>query len=260
MKLTLLGVLLVSLALAAGCASDSEGQPSTGTNGAAPPASSADSAKTVSNISEEEAREVAGKILLTLRDFPAGWSQEPPEEEKEDPEFDSPPECQAFFEQEIPPGALVDIDSPEFDGPDTEQVDSGATVYVDAEAAHQAFADARDVYDRCREPLRAAYTKYLGELLREEYPDANVEVTAFAMDWLSFPAYGDESLAMRMSVTMVVGDQTIDAYTDMFGWRVGPIEGDMSFTNCFVPPDLEEEQRLAEIVEKRLREAAEDLD
>ena len=252
--------LLLSLALAAGCASNSEGEPSPPGDGAAPATSSADSPQTVSDISEEEAREVAEKVLLRLKDFPVGWSQLPPDEDDEDLQLDLPPECQAFMDQEEWPGTLVNIDSPEFEGPDEEEVDSSVTIYVDAEAAHQAYADGKTAIDLCREPIGAALAQYLQETLRAEYPDANIEVVASTWEWLSFPPYGDESAALRWSLTMNVGSKSVVLYSDLIDWRVGRIEASMGFDTRSEPPDLAEEQRLAQIMDERLRDAVKDLD
>ena len=268
MKPALLCALLLSLALAAGCASNSEDERSPETNGGAPEAngaapatSSADSAQPVSDISEGEAREVAEKVLLQLKDFPVGWSQEPPEDEEDTP-LDVPPECQAFVGEEEWPGTLLEVESPEFEGPDDEAVNSGVVVYADAEAARQAFADARDAYDRCKEPLLQAFTGYLQQLYQQKAQESGeaAEVAALTMDWLSFPPYGDESLTARMSITINVGTRSLDCYLDFLGWRVGRIEGDIGFSTCFEIPNLEEEQRLAQIMDERLRKAAKDLD
>ncbi len=254
-KLTILCFLLPLLALAAGCAGGGEAEPSPGTHGAAPPTGSADSP----DAAEQAAREVAEKVLLTLRDFPAGWSQLPPDKD-EDPPLEVPPECQTFSEDYQWPGAIVDVDSPEFEGPDLETVSSSAIIFGDVEAATRAFARYKAEFDLCREPVRAALTTYYDGLLRAQHPDTNVAVTALSLDWLPFPPYGEESVAARLSVTVVVGDQTFITHSDMFGWRVGRVEGDMSFTTRTVPPDPEEEQRVAKIIDERLRDAAKDLD
>src|SRR4030042_5150549 len=166
-KPALLCALLLSLALAAGCASDSKDQPPPESDGVAPATSSADSAQPVSDISEEEAREVAEKVLLQLKDFPVGWSQLPPEDEEDTP-LDVPPECQAFVGEEEWPGTLLEVESPEFEGPDDEAVNSGVVVYADAEAARQAFADARGASDPCKEPLLQAFTEYLQQLYQQK--------------------------------------------------------------------------------------------
>jgi hypothetical protein len=262
-KPTLLCVLLLSLAVAAACASDSKDQPPPESDGVAPATSSADSAQPVSDISEEEAREVAEKVLLTLRDFPEGWSQLPPDDDDDDPQLDLPPECQVFMDQEEWPGTLVDIDSPEFEGPDEEEVDSSATIYVDVEAAHQSYVDGKASIDLCREPFLAAFKKALQEEVQktaQERGVENVEIVAVSWDWLPSPPYGDESAAMRMSYTMNVGTQPFVWYADMFTWRVGRIEGGLSFSTTNQIPDQNEEQRLAQIIDERLRKAAKDLD
>ena len=258
LTLALLCALLLSLALAAGCGGNSS-DPTPQGDGAATATSSADSPQTTSNISEEEAREVAERVLLQLKDFPVGWSQLPPDED-EDVQLDLPPECQTFWEQEEWPGTLVHVDSPEFEGPDEEEVDSGVAIYVDGEAAHQAYADGKTAIDLCREPLRVALVKYIEEGLRAEHPDANIEVVASTWDWLSFPPYGDESAALRWSLTMNVGAQPLVLYSDLIDWRVGRIEVSMGFDTRSEPPDLEEEQRLAQIIDERLGKAAKDSD
>jgi hypothetical protein len=268
--LTVLCVLLLSLAFATSCAGGGEAEQPPDVNGAAPATGAADSSKTApaapegdatvsSSSEEEEAREVAEKVLLTLRDLPAGWSQLPPNDEEKQ-FLDVPPECQTFSVNFQWPGTVAEADSPEFEGPDRETVGSSATIFVDAEAAVQAFARYKAEFELCREPVRTAFMKDYEEGLRAELPDTNVAVTAFAMDWLSFPRYGDESAAARMSVSLVIGDRTIDMYIDFIVWRVGRIEGGMSFSTLNEVPDLEEEQRVAKIIDERLREAAEELD
>jgi hypothetical protein len=108
--------------------------------------------------------------------------------------------------------------------------------------------------------VRAALATYLQEGLRAEYPDANIEVAAFTWDWLSFPPYGDESAAMRMSFTINVGSQSLVFHSDLIGWRVGRVEASLTFDSRTQVPDPQEEQRLAQIIEARLRQAAEELD
>jgi hypothetical protein len=257
LKLTILCFLPPLLALAAACAGGGEAEPSSDSRGAAPPAGS--SSPDTASIAEEEAREVAEKVLLTLRDFPAGWSQLPPDKD-EDPPLEVPPECQTFSEDYQWPGAIVDVDSPEFEGPDLETVSSSAIIFGDVEAASQAFATYKTEFDLCKEPMRAALTTYYDGLLRGQHPDTNVAVTALSLDWLPFPPYGEESVAARLSTTIVVGDQTFNTYSDMFGWRVGRVEGDMGFTTRTAPPDPNEEQRLAKVIDERVRDAAKDLD
>lgn len=257
-KLATLCVLLLSLALAAGCKGGND-DPS-GARGAAPPVDSTGSPGAEASLLEEQAREVAESVLLTLRDFPAGWSQLPPDDDVEDPPLNLPPECQAFAEMEEWPGTLVDTDSPEFEGPDDEEVQSGVTVYVDAEAAHQAWANGKAAIDLCREPMRAALAAYLQEILRAQYPEAIIDVVDFTWDWLPFPSFGEESAAMRMSFTVNGGPQPLVFHSDFIDWRVGRIEASLAFDSRTVAPDTKEEERLAKLLDERLKNAAGDLD
>lgn len=257
-KLTFLCLLLLSLAVAAGCDGGGD-EPPAGSRGAAPPTSSADSPEATAAL-EEQTREVAMTALLTLRDFPAGWSQLPPKKEGQEPPLNLPPECQALAQMGDWPGTLVDIVSPEFEGPDGEEVQSGVTVYVDAETAHQAWANGRAAIDLCREPMRVALAAYFQETLRAQYPEAVIDVVDFTWDWLPFPSFGDESAAMRMSFTVNGGPQSSTYHSDFIGWRVDRVEVNLNFDTRTAIPDPIEEQRLAQIIDERLREAAEDLE
>jgi hypothetical protein len=259
MTVAVLGVLLFALALATGCTGDSDNGSLSESGEAATSAPSAASPQPTSDISEDEARSAAEKVLLTLQDFPAGWSQEPPDEDEEPP-LDVPPECKAFAGEEDWPGTVVKVESPEFDGPDDEDVNSSAIVYADGEAARLAFAGVRDACGRCRGPFLQALPTYLEQQYQKNAPGVTAEITATAMDWLPFPTYGDEGLSVRMSVTIDLGTRSIDCYLDELGWRVGRVEGDISFSTCSDTPGAEEEQRLAKIILGRLRIAVEDLD
>jgi len=228
-----------------------------------PPSQAEQTPTATSNADLEEARAVAEQALLRLEDFPTGWVERPAEEEDdEDFELDLPPECQSFIERENLPGTLVEVDSAEFHGPDDEEVESGVTIFVDIAAARQAFAEVGDFIERCRQPLREAVTEYFEEKIREEgedLPFEDIELADFNMDRLSFPAYGDESMALRMSFTIDAGFLSFDFYFDIFGMRVDRIIGSMSFAGVLETPDAREEERLAGIIEERLETAAAQL-
>jgi hypothetical protein len=220
-----------------------------------PPTGAQQTATRTSGAELEEARAAAEEALLRLEDFPTGWVERPAEEDEEDFEADLPPECQWFIEQEELPGTVVEVESREFHGPDDEEVESSVTIFEDVAAASQTFADVSDFIERCRQPLREAVAQYFQDKIREEgeeLPFEDIELSDFNMDRLSFPAYGDEGMALRMSFTIDTDFLSADFYMDIFGIRVDRIVGGMSFGQSFEIPDTNEEERLAGIIEERL--------
>lgn len=248
-------VVLVCLAIVVACADAGDQEP---------PAEAEQTATPTSEAEPEQARAVAEQALLRLEDFPTGWVERPAEEDEENGfEPDLPPECQSFVERENLPGTLVEVDSDEFHGPDDEEVESGVTIFVDVAAARQAFAEVGDFIEQCREPMRQAVTEYLQEVIQEEgedLPFEDIELTDFNIDRLSFPAYGDESMALRMSFTIDAGFLSLDFHLDIFGMRVDRIIGSMTFSDSFERPDTNEEERLATIIEGRLHTAVAQLE
>lgn len=249
----MVAVVLVCLAFVVACADGGDEEPPTGAEETTAAASEAEL---------EEARAMAEQALLRLEDFPTGWVERPAEEDAGfEPNLS--PECQSFIEQENLPGTLVEVDSAEFHGPDDEEAESDVTVFVDVAAARQAFADVQDFIDRCREPLRDAVNDYFQEQIQEEgedLPFEDVELRDFNIDRLSFPAYGDQSMALRMSFTVDAGFLSLDFYIDIFGIRVDRIVGGLTFSHSFERPDTNEEERLAAIIEERLHTAVTQLE
>jgi len=88
-------------------------------------------------VATSEERAAAEGVLLTLDDFPSGWVQRPPDQ-ADDLQLDLPEECAIFEEEAQEPGALVDLESDDFISPEEHEVSSGATVYVDEDAAVEA--------------------------------------------------------------------------------------------------------------------------
>jgi len=248
-------IVVVCLAVGVACADGDNGKPPTEVEQTATVTAAPAAHETPVGMAEEEARALAEQALLRLEDFPTGWVERPAEEDEEDFQPDLPPECAWFIEQEEAPGTLVEVESREFHGSDDEEVQSNVTIFEDVAAASQTFADVSDFIERCRQPLREAVTQYFQEKIREEgedLPFEDIKLTDFNVDRLSFPAYGDESMALRMSVELDAGFLSLDFYGDIFGIRVDRIVGGMMFGDFFERPDTNEEERLAGIIEERL--------
>lgn len=261
-RIALLVSLVGVLALGGACAGTDGEEPGPGDEATPGPTRTADIGVGEAALSEEAAGAIAETALLRLEDFPTGWTERPAEED-DGLEVDLPPECQSFIEQETRPGTLVKVASPEFHGPDDEEVESEATVYVDVGSAQAVFADVSDFIERCRVPLREAFTEALGGLVEEEAEDSlfeDIEITDFNIDRLSFPSYGDQSASFRISVEFQLEGLSFDVYMDVFGIRVDRMTGSMSFLEVLERPDTDQEERLLGIIEQRLATAAAQLD
>lgn len=153
---------------------------------------------------------------------------------------------------------MVKIDSPEFHGPEDEEVESGVTVYVDEAAARQAFVEVADFLEECRQPIREALTRFIEESEDAPFEDFEAEVN---IDRLSFPSYGDENISLRISATVEAADFPfdLDLYLDILAVRLDGIVGGMTFVDILDRPDTTEEERLLGIIEERLRAASAQL-
>ena len=182
-------------------------------------------------FTEEQARAAAESALLRLDDFPTGWTERPAEDDEVG--LDLPSEC----EDQDYPGKVADADSPEFHGSDDEQVESGVTVYADESLASAAMAASAERIEDCREPLKEAIRK-----LFEEADDAPLEgiEAEVNVDRLSFPTFGDESFAWRISATSSADDLpfAIDFFLDVIAVRPGGILSCMTFVYVIIMPDL----------------------
>lgn len=201
-------------------------------------------------FTQVEASAAAEQALLRLEDFPTGWTERPVEDD-EDSGPDLPPECQ---EPEYA-GKVGDADSQEFLGPDEEEVEHGVTVYVDEAAARQAVAVGVEYLEECREPLADAMKTLIEDSDDAPVDDFAVEVN---IDRLSFPSYGDESVAWRISVTVTSEELPfdIDFFLDVLGVRVDRIVSGITFVNLLDRPDTDMEEGLMGIIEGRAGSAA----
>ncbi len=208
---------------------------------------------------DHELIELAEQALLRLDDFPTGWTERPAEEE-DDQELDLPPECRWFTGRESFPGAVAEAESPEFHGPDDEEVQSGVTVFEDTAAASQSFADWADFLEECRDPVREALVESVEESAKDEdFEVGDIEVN---IDRLSFPSLGEEHMSLRVSATVEVQDVPfdLDVYVDYLAIRIDRVAADVSYTDMLEIPDSAEEERLLRLLEERITGVAAQLD
>lgn len=204
-------------------------------------------------FTQEEAFAAAEQALLRLEDFPTGWTERPAADD--DSALDLPPECQEPDHE----GKVAEADSLEFHGPDDEEVDSGVTVYANETAAANAVGGAVTYLEDCRDPLGDAMKRFIEESEDAPVEDFQVEVN---VDRLSFPTFGDESAAWRISVIVTSSELPfdVDFYIDALGVRVGNIVGGITSVDFLERPDTDMGERLLAIIEGRMRSATTVLD
>jgi len=215
------------------------------------------------SFSEDEAKAAAQTAQLTIGDFPTGWVRRSPEPEESTFGPGLPAECQVFVEQEKFPGTVVELESDEFVSPDDETVSSSSTVYEDVEVGEAAFAAIRQFIDDCRQPLKDALTQVFRDTLKEQAEAENstlqLNLTEFNFDLMSFPEYGDESMAFRMGGKIESSVVSFDFAIDFIGTRVGNVDTGITYEALGRSPNADFEQQLMSTLEQRATQAAASL-
>jgi len=219
-------------------------------------------------FSDEEAQDAAQQALLALDDFPTGWVERPREEDEDenDLDFDLPPECQAFVEQENPPGAVASAESETFHGPGGEEVESSVNVFADTGAAEDSVQQLKEFVTDCGEPFETALLDVFSDAFEQELDEESGEVlsvddlaVSVNFDRLSFPAFGDDSVALRMSISVEFFFEEFNFFLDLVGLRVGNMTGGFSFESTDEPPDPAAEEELLGIIADKVAEANSEL-
>lgn len=214
---------------------------------------------------EAEAQDVAQQALIVLEDFPTGWVERAREEDEDDVEVDVPPECQAIIEQENPPGTLTDAETRAFHGPEGEVVESGVNVFDDTEAAEAAMQQLDDFVNDCGDSFETALLDIFYDAIEQEREESGEDfsvddiVATVNFDRLSFPSFGDDSVALRMTISVDVLFEEIDIFLDIVGTRVGNVTSGFSFETTGAPPDPTLEEQLLGIIERKVTSASSEL-
>lgn len=85
----------------------------------------------------------------------------------------------------------------------------------------------------------------------EERPD-NLELGDPTFNEMSFGAFGDESIAFRVTIPLSVDGFDVDVYIDIVNVRVGRVVLTTTFQSVLSPFDTEEAARLTGIVVDRV--------
>ena len=257
MKITTISTsALLAIALVAGCGvSDGESEPldtaapsesttpgeSDVRNDLAEPDEADEPTETDAPAQDVEADQAAADAaLLTLSDFPAGWSEAPADDEDEDTtELDERfAEC---FGIEADSEGIIDTEAEASTGDFTDPnedttISHGVNVAATEEELTAAFGTfASDDLPAC---LTDAYNDALLGSLGDEVPD-DVEIGDVTVARLNITPTGDQTSALRINVPISSSGFGIDAYFDVVFTRVGRSGSALFFESFFSPAPIE---------------------
>jgi len=196
----------------------------------------------------EASQEAAESAMLTLEDFPPGWTSSPAEPD-DDFSLDLSDEC-AVLDAETYPGEVSAVESDDFTGPDDQEVSSNATVLTSKEAA----ASALKTFTRA-----LALESCRGEVVEAFEEELSFDVGAdvqVSLEDLSFPTLGDSSDSFRIKVEAVGQSLVFDVTMIQKGNMLGAF--------FYIPginsnPDIAEEAEFAELFSAKLEAAEETI-
>lgn len=181
--------------------------------------------------------ELARSVLLTINDFPTGWSETPNEEDEEGEE--SPLEEYCPREETEATGTA---ESGDFSAGGVAEVTHSVGIYPDAESAMGGVSRVKELAD-C---LATAFNDGLFDDDEAEFTNAKVSI-------VSFPSFGDESNAYRITVHVTAKEQSgpfseVDAFYEFVIVRQGRVAFSLFAVDALTPFDstmLEELTRIA---------------
>lgn len=194
---------------------------------------------------------VAQTAVLTLADMPSGWTVDAPDDDDSDDDFEFTGECAVLNEEDFP-GELASAESPDFKGPDNQQISSTASVFADEAAAQEALDTFDSVFSKCGDQFVAAFT----EGLRGEGEDRGLDTTDVdvSLQKLSFAQLGDATIAHRLTGSMTMEGVPLEFTLDFVVVRAGRMAGAVTYMDFFGVNSVEEEA-LAGIAAGKLAEA-----
>ena len=190
----------------------------------------------------------AEDALLTLADFPSGWTAPAGEDEGEDVSE------AACFEDIQPDLSELTVTGHAESGTfetDEAWVSSTASVYRTEEEAREAFEGGRDAL--LSDELAACFGDVFAEAMAAEENDVEIEVGEASSSEVAIPDVGAQrSAALRVEIPLDVEGQTASAYMEFIGLEEGRTIGSMVTFSFLTPFPADETERLAGIMAGRL--------
>ena len=157
--------------------------------------------------------------VLHLGDLPAGFTQEPPDEEGDD-EFDAMtakvPECSGLKEQ-VEGRSTAEAKSPDFSYGDDVKVSNDVELFATTAVLDEVMGliPAPDTVTCFEQALQAGLDQRM-----DEEPGSEVRGMHVTGEPMSVPAYGDGAVGIQFTVAVDVG-QTVNLYFQLVGVKIG---------------------------------------
>ena len=201
-------------------------------------------------VIEDEDQRQADAALLTLADFPSGWTESADDDGEEGEDVSEAP-C---FEDIQPDLSELTVtghaESGTFETDDA-WVSSTASIYLTEEEAQQAFEGGRDVLQS--DELAACFGDVFAEAMAEEENDVEIEVGEASASEVALSDVGAQrSAALRVEIPLDVEGQAASAYVEFIGLEEGRTIGSLLTFSFLTPFPADETERLAEIMADRL--------
>lgn len=246
---TPVAALLIASATACGGGSDNADRPDHTTKATASAAATSDH-RTAAQLATD--RRVARKALLRLSDFPNGWQAKPHKDDDAGPDVGK----QLADCLDVPKALLGgdeddSVDSPDFESPDNQQVQSSVSVGPSATTLRLAF----DILHRPRAAtcLADAIDKVIRySMTHDDDAPKGVHLGKVSLGVLNIAQFADESLAFRTTVPIQASGVNADIYVDFLFMRHDRAMTFLSFLNVFSPFPIDDTKRYARIAEQRL--------
>lgn len=209
-------VLLVLVALAAGCGGDN----STNAN------------KPQTRINPQD-KAKAEQIILHLSDFPAGWRAETSKDQG------GTPKCFNLKFNDLTVSGKAD--SKNFVHGEATLATSSAGIYLNEQQARAAFKRA------ATDKLAKCFSDYM-----QSQSTSDVKITRTSFGRLRFPQIGDESAAYQIAIGLESQGLTPTAYVDLVFVRQTRALALLGFVDVFSPFDEQMKEELARTVAGRM--------
>jgi hypothetical protein len=248
-KTTVITAILLPLVVA-GCSGGGAGSSAS---------SSAPSARTSSGppFPKAAAQAAAQQALLTISDFPAGWSTS-----KDDSADDN---SDKRFDQQLadclhaPAGLLhsggaqsADADSPDFDSPDGDTTISESVSVAQSDRVDQLFTVLKQ--DNATDCISTTVNAYLkDQLAKTDDPDVkDATIGHVEVGQLSAGHYGDDTVAMRATLPVSAKGLTLKVYLDLLFIRHANSSAFLTFVNEGTPVDPATTDKYAQLATDKL--------
>jgi hypothetical protein len=240
------GAVLASLVAACG-----GGTTSTSTS-----TSSSQATSSTSNQNVATDRAVAQQAVLRLSDFPAGWEAKAHQDSPDNPDVTK----QAATCLHVSPSALssrdnkTHVDSPDFSSSSEQEVSNSVALDATATEAISQFA----AFEQPQAPncLTQAVSAVIQSALKHPTTGSTlpqgVKIGQASVNALSFPNFGDKTVAFRMTVPVQASGLNVSVYVDIVLLLKGRAGSTLTFEDTLSPFPTDQAEQLTQIVAGRL--------